>query len=123
MDNQNEHRENHEFNVPEWETTSRHRGDKQKPVTRQTFRRRATDHFNRAMPAHRKYCGLSRKIACIVCWIIVVVVLVLVIGLAAGLSHRSKYFQGLSVEVIVLTSHQSQKSAPVTTSRISEVHW
>ena len=79
-----------EFNLPEWETASRHRGDKQPPAPARTFKRRATDGFNRMMPAHRKYLGLSRKIACIIFLVVLVVIMVLVIGLAAGLSHRSK---------------------------------
>jgi hypothetical protein len=47
--------------------------------------------FDRHVPAHRKYCGLSRKIACIVLLAILIAILALIIGLALGLSKRSKY--------------------------------
>lgn len=80
-----------EFNLPEWETTARHRGEKQQTAASESVKERAWGHFNRVMPPHRRYCGLSRKIACIIVLATFLAVLILVIGLAAGLTHRSKY--------------------------------
>ena len=80
-----------DFSLPEWETTSRHRGEKQQSAGTETFAKRAMYHFNRFVPPHQRYCGLSRKIACIALLAILVTILILIIGLAAGLSHRSRY--------------------------------
>ncbi|KAL2037083.1 hypothetical protein N7G274_010210 [Stereocaulon virgatum] len=81
-----------EANLPEWETTARHRGEK---GVHYGVRDRAMMAFNRYVPAYRKYCGLSRKIACIVLLAILVAILALVIGLAVGLSKRSNNHQTL----------------------------
>ena len=88
-----EHQENtEEFHLPEWETTARHRG--QKPAH--------TDHkpsviergfivLDRVIPRHRTYCGFSRKIVCIAVLVVFVVLLALILGLAIGLSKKSRY--------------------------------
>ena len=80
-----------EANLPEWETTARHRGEKEAPGVHYGIKDRAMVAFDRYVPAHRKYCGLGRKIACIVLFAILIAILALVIGLAVGLSKRSKY--------------------------------
>lgn len=81
-----------DFNLPEWETGARHRGEKQIPASAgESFKDRAWGHFNHVMPAQRRYCGLSRKVACIIVLAIVVAVLVLIVGLAAGLRHRLRF--------------------------------
>lgn len=79
-----------EHNIPEWKTTARHQGKSQPATARPGIKGRAIEKFERVMPAHRRYCGLSRKIVCFVILAIVIAVLVLIIGLAAGLSSRSK---------------------------------
>ncbi|KAL6716162.1 hypothetical protein ACLMJK_005728 [Lecanora helva] len=84
-----------EFSLPEWETTPRHRGEKQQKAAAETFKESLLDHLNRLMPAHRKYLGLSRKVACIIIAVVVAAILVLIIGLAAGLSHRSSDHKSL----------------------------
>lgn len=86
-----------EFNLPEWETTSRHRGDKQPPRARENLKGKALAHFNHVMPPHRKYWGLSRTLACLVIVVTVVAILVLIIGLAAGLSHHKRYIRTILV--------------------------
>ncbi|KAI9842232.1 MAG: hypothetical protein M1837_007377 [Sclerophora amabilis] len=47
-------------------------------------------YFERLLPAHRKYFGRSRRTCLIVGSCVVLAILVLIIGLAAGLSTRSK---------------------------------
>lgn len=80
-----------EFYLPEWETTARHREEEHKGAAHeQTFKDKARAQFNHFIPAHRKYCGVSRKIACIILLVVSLAVLVLIIGLAAGLSHKSR---------------------------------
>lgn len=102
-----------EFNLPEWETTARHRGEKQQTAAGESFKARALGHFNRVMPPHRRYCGLSRNTACIVFLAIFLALLILIIGLAAGLSHRSKYisctdlFEEMFADSDIHSNHQS----------------
>lgn len=79
------------FNLPEWETTARHRGEKQSPATTEGFKGRALGYFDHVMPPHQRYLGLSRRRACIIVLVIVVAILILIIGLAAGLSHRARF--------------------------------
>ena len=81
-----------EFNLPEWETTPRHRGEKHTHTDQKSsVRERAFIILNRFMPGHRKYFGLSRKIACIVILVVLLVSLALILGLAIGLSNKSRY--------------------------------
>jgi hypothetical protein len=92
-----------EFNLPEWETSTRHRGEKRKPTAAgESFKDKARGQFDRLMPAHQKYCGLSRRVVCIIVLAVAVAILVLIVGLAAGLSHRSRYFliTGLTVALL-----------------------
>ena len=76
------------FHLPEWETTSRHRGEREK---RSSTKERAFLIFNRIFPGHRKYLGLSRKIFCVAIVVILLLLLALILGLAIGLSKRSRY--------------------------------
>lgn len=111
-----------EFNLPEWETGPRHRREKHIPIaTRGGFKDRVWAHFNRIMPAHRKYCGLSRKLACIVVLAISIAILVLIIGLAAGLSHRSKYVRVAGPLTLTSAKYGLQQS-PVASSGITNLH-
>lgn len=85
-----------EFRLPEWETTARHRGEKhaetdQKPSVRE----RAFVFFDRIIPGHRKYFGFSRRFICIALAIAFLVILALILGLAIGLSKRSRYTSAL----------------------------
>jgi len=43
------------------------------------------------MPPQRRYCGLSKKSTCIILFIVFLTIIALIIGLAVGLSNRSKY--------------------------------
>lgn len=80
-----------ESNLPEWETTARHRRGKEALGVHYGIKDRAMGAFDRYVPAHRKYCGLSRKTACIVLLVLVIAILALIIGLAVGLSKNSRY--------------------------------
>ncbi len=84
-----------EYRLPEWETTARHRGDDEKnaSTTQRATNIKATisGNFNRLMPGHRKYCGLSRRLACIVICLILLALLALILGLAVGLSKRNRF--------------------------------
>ncbi|KAL2057407.1 hypothetical protein ABVK25_002460 [Lepraria finkii] len=84
-----------ESNLPEWETTARHRREKEAPSVHYGIKDRAMGAFDRYVPAHRKYCGLSRKTACIVLLVLVIAILALIIGLAVGLSKNSSNHQAL----------------------------
>lgn len=46
--------------------------------------------IDRILPPHRKYCGLSRRVACLVVTGILLVLLALILGLSIGLSMRNK---------------------------------
>lgn len=78
-----------EFNLPEWETTARYRGEKA-TKDRRNVKERGLEYFERVMPAHRRYCGLSRNVACIAVLATLVLVIALILGLAIGLSKKSK---------------------------------
>jgi len=95
-----------EFNLPEWETSARHRKERHIPTAAgEGFKDRARGHFNRVMPAHRKYCGLSRKVACIIVLAVSVAIVVLIVGLAAGLSHRSRYVPVVCPLTVAFANH------------------
>ena len=82
-----------EFHLPEWETTARHRGEKQQVRTGQksNVKQRVFLLFDRVLPAHRRYFGFSRKIACIAILVALLILLALILGLAIGLSRKSRY--------------------------------
>jgi len=104
MENPKEPEAVSEHYLPEWETSARHRGEKQASTAQPRIKHRAIEAFERAMPAHRRYCGLTRRLACIVILAIVVAILVLIIGLAAGLSSHSKSVSPLfPVQCLLLT--------------------
>ena len=91
-----------ESNLPEWETTARHRGEKEAPGVHYGIKDRAMGAFDRYVPAHRKYCGLNRKIACIVLLVLVIAILALIIGLAVGLSKHSRYAALLALQATAI---------------------
>ena len=83
-----------DFQLPEWETTARHHGGKgqhAQTIHESSLKERAVILFDHVMPAHRKYFGLSRNIACIAIGVIVLLLLALILGLAIGLSNKSRY--------------------------------
>lgn len=92
MDNSKAHGNVEEFHLPEWETTARHRGEKQAQTSHKSgFKERAFLVFDRVIPGHRKCLSASRKTACTAILVILVVLLALILGLAIGLSKKSKY--------------------------------
>lgn len=94
MEERKETRSNGRFELPEWETTARHRGGggkTSKSPDKVDTRTRLTQAFDGLMPAHRKYCGMSRRLACIVFFSILLCLLALILGLAIGLSMKAGY--------------------------------
>ena len=91
-----------EFHLPEWETTARHRGETRVPTgQKSSVKKRLFLLFESVMPGHRKYFGCSRKIACIIVLVGLLILLALILGLAIGLSKKSRY---------VLTQHKSSRT-------------
>lgn len=81
-----------EFHLPEWETTARHRGKQQVQTgQKSSAREQVSLLFDRLFPGHRKYFGFSRKIACIALLAFLLILLALILGLAIGLSRKSRY--------------------------------
>ena len=89
-----------EFHLPEWETTARHGGGKQAQTGRKSsVRERVFSLFDRVMPGHNRYFGLSRKIACSAILVVVLILLALILGLAIGLNKTSRYASALLCNV------------------------
>ena len=81
-----------EFHLPEWETTARHRGETRVPTDQKSsVKERVFLLFDRVMPGHRRYFGFSRKTACIAVLVGLLILLALILGLAIGLSRKSRY--------------------------------
>ena len=92
MENQKGHEGVEDFHLPEWESTSRQRGEKQVPNGQSpSVKERAFIIFDRVMPKYRKYLGFSRKTACITIIIVFLILLALILGLAIGLGRKSRY--------------------------------
>ena len=92
MENPKSHDGVQEFHLPEWETTSRQRGEKQAQNGQiSSVKERAYIVFDRVMPKYRKYLGFSRKIACIIIIVVLLILLALILGLAIGLGRKSRY--------------------------------
>lgn len=86
-----------EFHLPEWETTARHSGGKQVQTGQNsTARGRVFLVFDRVMPGHRRYFGFSRKIACLAILVVFSILIALMLGLAIGLSQKSRYASALA---------------------------
>jgi hypothetical protein len=75
-----------EVEVPEWEHTGA-ATDNGTATRGPTLRQK----FDSAMPPHKKYLGMRRKVFLLVLLAAVLALLALIIGLAVGLSQKSKY--------------------------------
>jgi hypothetical protein len=60
-----------------------------------------SDRFDRVLPPHKRYFGRSRRVLLIAIGVIALLVLALIVGLAVGLSKKSKYFPRLQLLVQV----------------------
>lgn len=83
---------------PQPETSSYENGQAVGSTTQPqtTFKQNFDTQIDRIFPPHRRYCGLSRRIACLVVTALFLVLLALILGLAIGLSLRNRYvFQAL----------------------------
>ena len=54
------------------------------------LRLRVHEMIENIFPSHRRYCGLSRRWACIVVLVVFLALLALILGLAIGLSLRNQ---------------------------------
>lgn len=63
--------------------------------------------FDRCMPPHRRYCGLRRKFASTILFVMSIIILALILGLAIGLTRRSRYVNPTTVNMEWLTEDQS----------------
>ena len=92
MENPKSHEGVQEFHLPEWETTSRQRGEKQaRNGQTPSVKQRAFIIFDRVMPKYKRYLGFSRKTACIIIIVGCLILLALILGLAIGLGRKSRY--------------------------------
>ena len=79
--------------LPEWETTAGFHGEDQNVKKYRPLhgvKTSALGILDRVMPPHRRYCGLQRRYACIIILATCLVSLALILGLAIGLSNRSR---------------------------------
>ena len=80
--------------LPEWETPNPHTRNAEKPTLRQEWhdlKSSCSTTFNRLLPPHRRYLGLSRKVFCIGLLAISIALLALILGLSIGLSTSNRY--------------------------------
>jgi hypothetical protein len=78
---------NSNIQIPEWEQAGQHVNGTatSKESTSAGFGAK----FDRALPPHKRYLGMRRKVFLIVLLAALLGLLALIIGLAAGLSHKS----------------------------------
>ena len=76
---------------PEWET-SHQDGENQssRKHNQQPIKQRFDAKFDKVFPPYRRYCGLSRRLACLIFAACLLALLGLVLGLAIGLSLRNR---------------------------------
>ena len=110
-----------EFHLPEWETTARHRGEKQVRTSQNSnVKQRIFLLFDRVIPAHRRYLGFSRKTACIAILVALLMLLALILGLAIGLSRKSRYASAPAYNLD--TAHLMLNSATIKISPWDHKH-
>ena len=104
-----------EFRLPEWETTARHGRETQVQTGQKSgMKEWVFLLFDRFMPAHRKYFGFSRNIACVAILVVLSILLALILGLAIGLSRKSRYASALASNLD--TTHLTSCSASIKVS-------
>ncbi|KAK0284888.1 hypothetical protein LTR35_000223 [Friedmanniomyces endolithicus] len=88
-----------EIQIPEWDDAAVNKETDAKDGNAQSARAPArvglSSKLDSILPPHRRYLGLSRKVFLIALLAAILALLALVIGLAAGLSARSKHNQDL----------------------------
>lgn len=80
-----------EVSVPEWDTA----GEKSRQsvaghITASNRLAAIRTRFNTVLPADRRYVGMTRRVCILVSLAICLIVLALILGLAIGLSRRSR---------------------------------
>lgn len=82
-----QHFANKEVEVPEWEHTQDPSNDGATRSPGSTLMAK----FDSRMPPHKKYLGMKRNVFLLVLLAAFLALLALIIGLAVGLTHNSKY--------------------------------
>jgi hypothetical protein len=72
-----------------------------------------SDRFDRVLPPHKRYFGRSRRVLLIAIGVIFLLLLALIIGLAMGLSKKSKYISSPSA-LVSLTNNSQGQNPPAT---------
>ena len=72
-----------------------------------------SDRFDRVLPPHKRYFGRSRRVLLIAIGVIFILLLALIIGLAVGLSKKSKYISSPSA-LVGLANHSQGQNPPAT---------
>lgn len=81
--------------IPEWDNAAA--GDSKKHAANAARPRKSIrSRFDTAMPPHRKYLRMSRKVFLLVVLAVLLALLALIIGLAVGLTQQSKYVRLLA---------------------------
>lgn len=83
-----------ETQVPEWEHIAVSRVSEKQDITstrRESIRTVLVTKLDSILPPNRKYIGLSRKALLWTLLAISLALLILIVGLAAGLSQKSRY--------------------------------
>ena len=76
-----------EVEVPEWEHTN---GSNAAGTATQSTKSSLKERFDTAMPPHKKYLGMKRNIFLLALLALFLALLALIIGLAVGLTQKSK---------------------------------
>ena len=76
-----------EVEVPEWEHTN---GSNSAGLAAQSTKPSLKEKFDTAMPPHKKYLGMKRNIFLLAILAAFLALLALIIGLAVGLTQKSK---------------------------------
>lgn len=80
-----------ESNAPEWEVPETGESKRTKIGTGCMAGWALSDRFDRLLPPHKRYFGRSRRTLLIAVGVIFLLLLGLIIGLAVGLTKKSKY--------------------------------
>jgi len=80
-----------ETSVPEWEHIAANQDANGATRPRMSTKDSLLARLDTALPPHRKYIGLRRNVFLVALIAAILALLALIIGLAAGLSNRSKY--------------------------------
>jgi hypothetical protein len=114
---------NQETQIPEWEHIANSKDSGATIVRpRGATRRGFSTKLDRVLPPYKRYIGMRRKLFLLVLFAALLALLVLIIGLALGLSHRSKSVSSHTIQGMQLTSPQKQQE-PSPSLQHQDIHW